>query len=104
MQHIALRDETAELTTTWTSYAVGRIGATYLKIMRMDELPVGDDVHADPEALLVVDGRLEMTVDGEDVSVGPGELLIVPGHAVHSIRPGSHGTLFLVNLNPPDAA
>ncbi|MET8980594.1 cupin domain-containing protein [Streptomyces sp. NPDC004539] len=45
-----------------------------------------------PEALFVVDGRLELEIEGAPVPVGAGEMYRVPAGVRHAVRPGSHGT------------
>lgn len=89
------------LERAWTSHVVERVGPAYLKVMRMDELPGEDDIHPEPEALLVVEGRLEMQIGDRAISARPGDLVVVPGNTVHRNLAGSSGTLFLVNLNAP---
>ncbi|MGE7433832.1 cupin domain-containing protein [Kitasatospora sp. NPDC001175] len=44
----------------------------------MSELPLEPERHEDAEALLVLDGRLELEVEQIVVSVGAGELYPVP--------------------------
>ncbi|NEC21125.1 cupin domain-containing protein [Streptomyces parvus] len=46
--------------------------------------------------MLVLDGRLELSVDGHEVTVGPGETYVVGGGVTHAVRPGSRGTLVIV--------
>ncbi|WP_369405608.1 cupin domain-containing protein [Streptacidiphilus neutrinimicus] len=43
----------------------------------MDELPMEEESHAADEALLVLDGRLELEVNGTPLSVRAGELYMV---------------------------
>ncbi|MYV62032.1 cupin domain-containing protein [Streptomyces sp. SID4931] len=45
---------------------------------------------------MVLDGRLELSVDGDEVTVGPGEMYVVGAGAAHAVRPGSRGTLVIV--------
>ncbi|WP_308363798.1 MULTISPECIES: cupin domain-containing protein [unclassified Streptomyces] len=69
----------------------------------MDEMPVGAERHEAPEALLVLEGQLQLDVSGRPVSVGTGELYMVPAGTTHAVRPGSRGTLVIVELRE-DAA
>ncbi|MEU9112641.1 cupin domain-containing protein [Streptomyces sp. NPDC048483] len=75
---------------------LGRVGSACVKVLRMNGLPVAEESHDDAEALLVLDGRLELDVDGDRVPVGAGELYLVPAGTRHAVRPGSHGTLLIV--------
>ncbi|MER8199275.1 cupin domain-containing protein [Streptomyces microflavus] len=62
----------------------------------MDELPVEEGRHAEPEVLLVLDGLLELDVVGAAVTVGPGEMYVVAAGTIHTVRSGSRGTLVIV--------
>lgn len=44
---------------------LGRIGTANLKVLRMDERSVIEEVHEYDEGLLVIDGRLELGVKGK---------------------------------------
>ncbi|MFD4236018.1 cupin domain-containing protein [Streptomyces sp. NPDC058542] len=78
---------------------LGTVGAASVKLLRMDGLPVVEESHGAGEALLVLDGRLE--VAGVPVSVGAGELFMVAAGTAHAVRPGSRGTLVIVELPEP---
>ncbi|WFB08817.1 cupin domain-containing protein [Streptomyces sp. LX-29] len=96
MSPIDLRTTAAELPGSWRSTILGEVGGASLKVLRMDAMPVEEESHPTPEALLVLDGRLELDVAGRPVSVGPGELYVVPAGTPHAVRPGSRGTLVIV--------
>ncbi|MFI1105057.1 cupin domain-containing protein [Streptomyces melanogenes] len=51
-----------------------------------------------PEALLVLDGQLQLEISGQPVPVGAGELYMIPAGTSHAVRPGSRGTLVIVEL------
>lgn len=57
-----------------------------------------EERHDAPEALMVIDGRLELEVDGQRVQVEAGEMYVIPAGTAHAVRPGSRGTLMLVGL------
>ncbi|WP_312018553.1 cupin domain-containing protein [Streptomyces sp. I05A-00742] len=86
----------AQLPLAWSSLTVSQTETARVKVLRMDGRPVPEERHDDPEALLVLDGRLLLTVDGHPVTVGPGELYEVPARTPHAVRPGSRGTLVIV--------
>lgn len=72
--------------------------ATSVKVMRMNGLPLRQETHPATEALLVLDGRLELDVSGSRVSLSKGELYVLPAGTPHAARRGSHGTLAIVEL------
>lgn len=96
MSLVDLQRTAAGLPHAWRSRVLGEVGSACVKVLRMDALPVGAESHDDPEALLVLDGRLQLDVDGVPVTVGAGQLYLVPAGTLHTVRPGSHGTLLIV--------
>ncbi|MGI5350398.1 cupin domain-containing protein [Streptomyces sp. CA-250714] len=98
MSAVNLAETAAGLPTAWSSRTLGLVGAACVKVLRMDELPVEEESHEAAEALLVLDGRLELEVDGMPVSVRAGELYMVAAGTAHAVRPGSRGTLVIVEL------
>ncbi|MFD5192628.1 cupin domain-containing protein [Streptomyces sp. NPDC087769] len=98
MSAVDLAETAAGLPEAWSSRRLGMVGAACVKVLRMDGLPVEEESHGAAEALLVLDGRLELEVDGMPVSVRAGELFMVAAGAAHAVRPGSRGTLVIVEL------
>lgn len=98
MSAVNLVETAASLPAAWSSHRLGLVGAACVKVLRMDELPVGEESHGAAEALLVLDGRLELEIDGTPVSVQAGELFMVAAGAAHAVRPGSRGTLVIVDV------
>ncbi|WNF31339.1 cupin domain-containing protein [Streptomyces sp. C11-1] len=96
MSSVKVAEEAAALPRAWSSAALARVGTASVKVLRMDGLPVEEERHTEPEVLLVLDGRLELTVDGGAVTVGPGEMYVVGAGVAHAVRPGSRGTLVIV--------
>ncbi|MFT2017675.1 cupin domain-containing protein [Streptomyces sp. 796.1] len=93
---LALAEVAAALPGAWRSRVLGRVGPTAVKVARMDGLPLAEESHPTAEALLVLDGLLALEVAGEPVSVRAGELFLVPAGTPHRVRPGSTGTLLIV--------
>ncbi|STW07373.1 Uncharacterised protein [Klebsiella grimontii] len=60
-----LKTEAQALPESWHSRILGRVGATNLKVLRMDAHSVAEEVHEYDEGLLVIDGRLELSVQEE---------------------------------------
>mgnify|MGYP000568842790 CR=1 FL=1 len=49
-------------------------------------------VHSTNELLTVVEGRLELTLDGEKMDVGPGDEVFIPRDILHSVKNVHGGT------------
>ncbi|MYT33203.1 MULTISPECIES: cupin domain-containing protein [unclassified Streptomyces] len=96
MSLVALRKTAANLPDAWSSRLLGRIGGAGVKVLRMDGSPLARESHGAAEALLVLEGTLCLTVGDADVEVGAGEMYIVGPGVEHAVRPGSNGTLVIV--------
>ncbi|MGW0551377.1 cupin domain-containing protein [Streptomyces altiplanensis] len=96
MSPVNVFETAAALPDAWRSRPLGRAGTACVKVLRMDELPVAEETHGTAELLFVLNGRLEPAVDGTVVPVAPGEMHLVPAGARHAVRPGSLGTLVIV--------
>lgn len=92
----------SSLPEAWRSTVLAEIGRAAVKVLRMDGRPLPPEVHGTAEALVVVEGRLELVVNGLELTVGTGELYRVPAGAVHAVRPGSQGTLLIVEPAEPN--
>ncbi|MFJ3793317.1 cupin domain-containing protein [Kitasatospora sp. NPDC090091] len=98
MNLVNVFEAASALPTSWNSRLLGQVGTAGVKVLRMDGEPVADEVHAATEVLFVVEGRLELLVDGAEVTVGPGEMYWVAAGTHHAVRPGSRGTLVIVEV------
>ena len=81
----------------WRSTILGRAGAANFKLLRMDALAYPDECHDFDEALLVVDGQMNLLIENEMIQVGPGEVFIVPAGTPHAVAPGSYGSLVIID-------
>lgn len=93
-----LKTEADALPKAWHSQILGRIGEANLKVVRMDERSVTEEVHEYDEGLLVIDGRLELSVKGEKITVTSGQLYIAKAGVPHTVETGSFGTLVIIDL------
>ncbi|MFP2928650.1 cupin domain-containing protein [Pyxidicoccus sp. 3LG] len=93
-----LLSEAAALPQSWRSRVLGRVGQANVKVLRMDALPIEEEHHSYDEALVVLDGIMELTVSDSPVTVRAGEMYLVEAHVPHTVRPGSQGTLLIVDL------
>ncbi|MFD3468084.1 cupin domain-containing protein [Streptomyces sp. NPDC058682] len=98
MTLINLMNTAADQPEGWRSLVLGEVGNACVKVLRMDEMPVEPESHAATEALLVLDGQLQLEVSGRPVSVRAGELYMVPAGTTHAVGPDSRGTLVIVEL------
>ncbi|MFJ6486416.1 MULTISPECIES: cupin domain-containing protein [unclassified Streptomyces] len=98
MTLINLMDTARDLPGGWRSLVLGEVGTACVKVLRMDEMPVEPESHAAAEALLVLDGQLQLEVGGRSISVRAGELYMIPAGAIHAVGPDSWGTLVIVEL------
>lgn len=61
----------------------------------MDDRAYPSEAHEFDEALLVLDGQMNLEIDGQVLSVHQGEVFIGPAELPHAAAPGSHGTLVI---------
>ncbi len=92
-----LRQLADALPTAWRSTRLGRIGDANFKVLRMEGENDERELHAYNEALLVLDGRLNLRLADEMIEIAAGEVFIVPAGTPHSVAPGSRGTLVIVD-------
>jgi mannose-6-phosphate isomerase-like protein (cupin superfamily) len=90
--------EAAEnLAVPWNSSIVGQAAGANLKVLRMDERTYAAEVHDYVEALIVLDGCMNLCVAGRIVTVQAGEMYLVPAGLHHGVAAGSYGTLLIVD-------
>ncbi|MGF1429100.1 cupin domain-containing protein [Kitasatospora sp. LaBMicrA B282] len=101
MPRIDLPATAAALPLAWHSRVLGEVADACVKVLRMDGRAVPEEVHEAAEVLVVLEGHLELEVAGEPVRVVAGELYRVPAGVRHAVRPGSRGTLVIVERAVP---
>ncbi|BFO53264.1 cupin domain-containing protein [Acidovorax sacchari] len=94
---IDLLAEARALPVTWRSRVVGRAADANFKIVRMDDAAYPDETHDFDEALLVLEGQMNLDLQGRRIEVGAGEVFIVPAGIPHAVAAGSHGTLVIID-------
>lgn len=92
-----LHERAAEVPEAWRSMVVGRAAGANLKVLRMDGAAYPNEVHDFDEALLVLDGQMNLDLGGRVVQVRAGEVYIVPARHPHAVAPGSRGILVIVD-------
>jgi len=97
MKAIDLKELAGTLSAAWQSTVIGTAGGANIKVLRMDSAPRPNDVHNYAEALVIVEGRLNLELDGMLLAVGPGGIFIVPAGLSHAVAAGCYGTLLIVD-------
>lgn len=97
MSKIDLLATAADLPIAWRSKVVGHAAGANVKVVRMDAGEYPDEAHTFDEALLVVDGHMNLRLDGRVVRVAAGEVYLVPAGVPHAVAPGSQGTLIIID-------
>ncbi|MEU7639451.1 cupin domain-containing protein [Streptomyces sp. NPDC039016] len=103
MNAVDIRSTAAGLPHAWHSLPLGQVGKATVKVLRMDGRPMATETHDTPEALMVIDGTLHLRADDIEVDVHAGQMYLVEAGIAHAVRPGSHGTLVIVDIggHPP---
>jgi quercetin dioxygenase-like cupin family protein len=90
----------SSLPEAWRSKVVGKAAGANFKVVRMDGRPYPDESHSFNEALLVLEGQMNLQFGEEVVAVRAGEVYIVPAGVPHAVAAGSHVTL--INIDRDD--
>lgn len=87
----------ASLPASWRSTVIGKAAGANFKVLRMDDSSYPNETHEFDEALLVLEGQMNLRFDETVVPVMAGEVYIVPAGVPHAVAPGSHGTLIIID-------
>lgn len=88
----------ADLPQAWRSSVLGQVGAANIKVLRMDQCEIAEEVHDYHEGLLVIAGQLRLEVQGEEITVNAGQLYQAAAGVPHRVLAGSQGTLVIFDL------
>ena len=72
---------------------------TWIRIEPERELPIHHHPHE--QIGVVLEGEIDLTIDGETRRVGLGGCYVVPGGLPHGGRTGAAGCLILESFSPP---
>jgi len=82
----------------WRSLNLGRVANTHVKVFRVDPAGLPDEIHpAWAEALIMLDGEIQMKLDGVRCTLKAGDCIRIPENVRHAILPGGHGAFVLVD-------
>ncbi|AIG02760.1 cupin domain-containing protein [Pseudomonas fluorescens] len=87
-----------QLPQSWKSSRVGQVGPAWIKVLRMSEQAYEEETHDYNEGLLVISGRLHLSIGDEQVKVEAGQMYLVQAGIAHSVLAGSHGTLVIIDV------
>ena len=98
MKLLNLSDEAKALPDAWRSKILGKTAGANFKIIRMGEDGIPFESHAEfNEALLVIEGEMQLEIEGKIIGMKAGDFYVVPAGKRHRVLQGSHGALFLVD-------
>lgn len=97
MSKLNLSEEASLLSNPWQSKVLGIAAGAKFKVLRMDAAAYPSETHPLVEALLVIDGHMNLEIDGKVVCVQAGEVFLVPAGQPHAVAAGSHGTLVIID-------
>lgn len=63
----------------------------------MDGSEYPNEAHSFDEALLALEGNMNLRIGNELISVASGEVYIVPAGVAHAVAANSHGTLVIID-------
>lgn len=86
----------SSLSEAWHSKVVGQAAGANLKVVRMDG-GYPNESHSFDEALLVLEGQMNLQIGTAVTRVVSGEVYIVPAGVPHAVADGSHGTLVIID-------
>jgi len=99
-QAVSLLTGAAALPDVWRSTIISKIGQANVKLIRMGGEGIPDEVHEHfSELLVVIDGQMDLEVDGQVVALKSGDYFVIPPGSPHRVLPGSSGTLLLVDAD-----
>lgn len=99
-QAASLLTDAAALPDVWRSAIISKIGQANVKLIRMGGAGIADEVHEHfAELLVVIDGQMELEVDGQVLALKSGDYYVIPPGSPHRVLPGSSGTLLLVDAD-----
>jgi mannose-6-phosphate isomerase-like protein (cupin superfamily) len=97
MSNINLIQEADALPSSWKSRIIGKAAGANVKVLRMDASSYPNEVHDFVEALLVLEGHMNLHIAGRTVCVQAGEFFMVPAGQPHAVAAGSQGTLVIID-------
>lgn len=106
MTSLHLPTISAALEKSWESQVLANLSGVQVRMSRMDETGIAPEMHVDvDESIYVVEGELELELDGAIVPMRAGDFCLIKGGQTHRILPGSHGTLMVISpLKAPGPA
>jgi quercetin dioxygenase-like cupin family protein len=97
MSNVNLLHEANALPFAWKSKVIGKAAGANVKVLRMDASSYPNEVHDFVEALLVLEGHMNLEIAGRTVCVPAGEVFMVPAGQPHAVAAGSQGTLVIID-------
>jgi mannose-6-phosphate isomerase-like protein (cupin superfamily) len=98
MPAIHLPTVSAALEKSWKNQVLANLSGVQIRMTRMDDTGIPPEMHKGlDESIYVVEGALDLELDGAIVPMRAGDFCLIKGGQTHRIMPGSHGTLMVIS-------
>jgi quercetin dioxygenase-like cupin family protein len=85
------------LPDAWRSILIGKAAGANVKVLRVNDLPYPDETHDFDEALLVIEGQMNLQIHNQVLALQQGKVYLVPAGILHAVAKGSKGTLVIID-------
>ena len=98
MQKVNLTEKLAQFTERWSPRIVGELNGQQVKLVKLEGEFVWHHHEHEDELFLILQGHLDIHLQGGVVGLDPGEFFIVPRGVEH--RPVASGEVHVLLLEP----
>ncbi|MAG56769.1 MAG: hypothetical protein CMJ83_10800 [Planctomycetes bacterium] len=98
MEKVNLRDKLATFDEAWVPKIVGELNGQYVKVARFEGSYVWHQHENEDELFLVLEGHVDIHLQGRVIGLDPGELTIVPRGVAH--KPVADGVAQVLLFEP----
>jgi mannose-6-phosphate isomerase-like protein (cupin superfamily) len=98
VKKVRLADALAQFDDRWSPRIVGELNGQHVKLAKLEGEFVWHHHAAEDELFLVLEGHLDMHLEGRVIGLDPGEMLIVPRGVEH--KPVARGVVHVLLFEP----
>lgn len=81
----------------WRSFLIGKAAGANVKVLGVNDLPYSDETHDFDEALLVIEGQMNLQIHNQVLALQQGKVYIVSAGIPHAVAKGCKGTLVIID-------